>query len=139
MNRTLESDPITYREGAVPVLIHKIESALMYQFHGHLTLEDLESVHAAEIPYFAALQDGQCLNILADMTAIDAVAPSLFPQLQQMRMVTDEHICIVVVIGANPYLRALTLSLGGLNGHHDFIFCRALDEALHILKSRDGR
>jgi hypothetical protein len=123
-------------EAVVPVLIHELDAALMYQFQGHLTLHDLETVSVLETPYFAALTDGQCLHVLVDLTEIDTIAPSLFPQLQQMRVVQDSHICVVIIIGANPYLRALALSLGGLNSQHEFIFCRTLDEALHLLKTR---
>ena len=41
--------------------------------------------------------------------------------------------CVVIVVGANPYLRALAISLGLLSNQHAFIFRQTMDEALATL------
>ncbi len=112
------------------------EFILCYRFTGHITHADLEALHQAETPFFDALPEGRCHSLVADMLRLDTIDASLFPQLQQMRMACDHSVCVVVVVGANPYLRALMISLGLVASTHGFIFRNSLDDALAVLGTR---
>ncbi len=106
---------------------------LYYTFSGQITLQDLDSLRIIEEPLFANLPDEACLGLILDFSDLDTIAAPLFPQLQRMRLVQDAHICIVVVVGANPYLRALTQSLGLGVSKYDFMFRQTVDEAINVL------
>ena len=108
--------------------------ALTYRFSGRISEDDMLKLRYAEDRYFASLPAGQCLNIIADFSEIDSIAPQLFPQLQRMRMVTEPRIGLVIVAGANSYLRALTISLGLVAGSvHNIIFSDSPESARSLL------
>lgn len=109
------------------------EPILCYTFSGHLTYADLEALRYAEDPYFAALPDRGGYDIIADLSALDTIDAALFPQLQEMRLVCDTRVCAVVIVGANPYLRALAISLGLVTQRREFLFRNTLTEALVLL------
>lgn len=106
---------------------------LCYRFSQTITLEDLDQLADLEEPYFAALGKDECLGIIVDLSAIDTIAVRLFPQLQQMRMLRDERVCAICVIGANPYLRAFTISLGLVHSNLVISFQQSIDEAISVL------
>jgi hypothetical protein len=119
----------------VPITIESLASGniLCYRFTGVISEADLVDVRRQEPPHFEGLPDDRCISIIADMTGIDTIAPALFPQLHWLRLVSDHRVCVVAVAGANPYLRALTISLVNLTGRHAFIFCNTFDEALSVV------
>jgi hypothetical protein len=119
----------------VPIDVQPFESGslLRYRFSGRLTVEDLSAVATAEEPYFHALGKDNCLNIIADLTDLETISPTLFSDIQQMRMFSDGRVCRVFIVGANPYLRALAISLGLLTSNLHFTFRNSYDEELHLL------
>lgn len=119
----------------MPIHVQAFESSyvLHYRFTGHLTADDLKATAAAEEPYFAGLNVDDCLSIIADFTDLETIPPTLFPQLRQMRVFSDERVCWVVIVGANPYLRALAISLGLLSARRRFTFRNSYDEGLRVL------
>lgn len=119
----------------MPIHIELLEPAgcLYYRFTGHITREDLDALRAAEEPYFDTLPNDQCCGLIADLSELDTIGPQLWLPLQQMRLVTDEQVCTVVVVGANAYLRALAISLGIVNYQREFIFRASVEEALAAL------
>jgi len=115
------------------------EGVLNYRFSGPITAEDLDHLRGAEEAVFTALAPDACVNIIADMGAIDSIAPSLFAQLQRLRMVADPRVCMVVVVGANSYLRALAISLGVIAPRlHPYAFTETLDEARRLLAAANA-
>jgi hypothetical protein len=119
----------------VPIHVHTFQSGsvLHYRFSGHLTADDLDAAAATEEPYFRAASQDNCLNVIADFTDLETVPPDLFPGIQRMRLFRDERVCRVVIVGANPYLRALMISLGLLRPGRRFTFSNSYDEGLHVL------
>jgi hypothetical protein len=120
----------------MPIDIQRLESdgaILHYRFAGSITAVDLKALAALEIPLFAGLGGDQCFHVVADWSQIDTIAADLFPQLQYMRLTRDPRVCRVVVIGANPYLRALAISLGVIAQNNRFTFRASMDEALCLL------
>ncbi len=110
------------------------EGVLSYHFSGRITPEDLDRARGEEDRIFAELADDACLNVIADFSEIDSIAPSLFPQLQRLHMVADPRVCMVVVVGANSYLRALTISLGVIIPQsHTYVFASTREEARQLL------
>ncbi len=119
--------PITVE--AIPAL-----DALYYRFSGQITHDDLNSAQEAEAPCFALLGEDGCITVIADMSGLHTISADLFPRLQNLRMVRDRRVCRVIVVGANPYMRALALSLGSFNGPHCFIFRSTLADALQSVE-----
>jgi hypothetical protein len=119
----------------VPIHVHAFQSGsvLHYRFSGRLTADDLSAAAATEEPYFRAASQDNCLNIIADFTDLEMIPPDLFPGIQQMRLFSDERACRVVIVGANPYLRGLMISLGLLPPGRRFTFSGSYDEGLHVL------
>ncbi|HEX3052346.1 MAG TPA: hypothetical protein VHP83_16920 [Aggregatilineaceae bacterium] len=118
----------------VPIDVEQLTPQyLYYTFSGQITLQDLDALRTAEEPFFTHLPDKAFLGLILDLSDLDTIAAPLFPQLQRMRLVQDPHVCIVVVVGANPYLRALTQSLGLGISKYDFAFRQTVDEALNVL------
>ena len=110
-----------------------LESILYYRFTGDVTLNDINALAVDEAPYFAALPPDQCFGLIIDMTDLYTIVADLFPWLPHLRIVQDERICVAVVVGANPYLRALVISLGLTFSTRNFIFRDTLDEAINVL------
>jgi hypothetical protein len=133
--------------GDVPVPIHirslEAGGVLHYRFAGRITAKDLNDLTAAEDAYFRALSQDECLSIIADFSELETVSPELFLQFQQMRLFSDARVCWVVIVAANPYLRALAISLGVITQHRRFTFRDSYDEGLRVLglssNGRNGR
>ena len=123
----------------MPIHVRAFESGsvLHYRFRGRLTADDLSATATTEEPHFRALGKDECLNIIADFTDLETIPPDLFPAMQQMRVFSDERACRVVIVGANPYLRALMISLGLLNQGRHITFHSSYDEGLRVLE-REG-
>jgi len=121
----------------VPISVETLTSdtCLYYRFTGHVRLDDFDALHAAEESACADLPGDRCLGAIADFSALETIGAPLFPRLQHMRLMTDARFCVVVVIGANSYLRALAISLGLTSGTREFIFRQTLDEALAVLRT----
>jgi len=107
--------------------------ALYYRFSGQITYDDLNSAQDAEASCFARLDDDQRITVIAEMSGLHTISADLFPRLQNLHMVRDHRVSCVIVVGANPYLRALALSLGSFDSPHRFIFRPTLADALHII------
>jgi len=122
---------------AVPIAVEslKSETCLYYRFAGHVTPEDFDTLHASEETICAGLPGDRCLGVVADFDALETIGAPLFPRLQHMRLMTDSRFCVVVVIGANSYLRALAISLGLTNDTREFVFRDTLDEALAVIQN----
>ena len=122
---------------AVPISVETLKSSpcLYYRFTGHVAFEDFDALYAGEEPLFAALPEGRCLGAIADFSALETIGAPLFPRLQHMRLIIDARFCVVVVVGANSYLRALAISLGLTNDTREFIFRNTLDEALAVIQT----
>lgn len=120
----------------MPINVEAIpaSNALYYRFSGRITHDDLDSVQDVEASCFAPLGEGQCVTVIADMSGLYTISASLFPRLQNLRMVRDHRVCRVIIVGANPYLRALALSLGNFNSERECIFRPAVDDALLTLE-----
>jgi len=120
----------------VPINVEAIPAsdALYYRFSGQITHDDLDSAQDAEASFFAPLGEGQCVTVIADMSGLHTISADLFPRLQNLRMVRDRRVCRVIVVGANPYMRALALSLGSFDGPHHFIFRPTLADALQSIE-----
>ena len=116
----------------MPISVQPIEPALIlhYRFSGQITRDDLERVQDAEASYFQALGDGDGVTVIADMASLHTIGANLFSRLRNLRMVRDRRVRRVIVVGANPYLRALALSLGSIESEHEFIFRPTLADAL---------
>ena len=119
----------------MPIHVQAFESGsvLHYRFSGQLTADDLSAAATAEEPYFHALGEDNCLNIIADFTDLETIPPDLFSDVKQMRLFRDERVCRVIIVGANPYLRALAISLGLLTPGHRFTLRNSYDEGLRAL------
>ncbi len=117
----------------MPITVEYLESGplLYYEFSGRITLHDLETLRERETPYFDAIRPGSRVAVVLDLTQLLTIPAELFAPLQQSRVVSDERVSVVGVVGANPYLRALAISLGLIAAKHDFVFCQTRDEALH--------
>jgi len=120
----------------VPINVESLPTSdtLYYHFSGHITHDDLDNAQDAEASCFAPLGEGQCVTVIADMSGLHTISASLFPRLQNLRMVRDRRVCHVIVAGANPYVRALALSLGSFNNPHRFIFRPTLADALQSVE-----
>jgi len=119
----------------VPITVRSLEArhSLHYQFSGRITADDFDQAAAAEAPYFDALQPGECLNLIVNLSALETISPDLFGRLKQMRLFASDRVCWVVMVGANPYLRALVISLGVLNQQRRFTFQDRFDEGLRAM------
>jgi hypothetical protein len=119
----------------VPIHVEAFESGsvLHYRFSGRLTADDLSAAATAEEPYFRALGKDDCLNIIADFTELETIPPDLFSDIKRMHVFSDEQVCSVVIVGANPYLRALAISLGLFTPGRRFTFRNNYDEGLRVL------
>ncbi|MBN1564929.1 MAG: hypothetical protein JXA10_13865 [Anaerolineae bacterium] len=121
----------------MPIEIKRLEAndhILRYHFAGNITAADLIALTAHETPLFAGLADDDCFSVIADWSQIETIAASLFSELQHLRLIRDaKKVCGVVVVGANPYLRALAISLGIITQQQRFTFRATLDEALRAL------
>ncbi|GAB4421540.1 MAG: hypothetical protein Kow00106_18510 [Anaerolineae bacterium] len=109
---------------------------LYYRFWGPITADDLQAAIQSEGALFAELPAEGSVTGILDMSELRTISPSLLAQLRSLRLLSDSRVCRVIVVGASPYLRALTLSLGGF-GHngHEFIFRSSLAEALQAMDS----
>ncbi len=112
------------------------QPVLVYHFEGHVTLHDLMAVQAAEESLFSAVPERYRWHVILDMRTIDTIAAPLFPKLQQMHLARDPRVVRVVVVGANPYLRALVNSLDTAAPHHASpLFCNTLEAALELVRT----
>ena len=120
----------------MPITVESIdaEPVLVYRFSGRVTLPDLENLRAQEAPFFNTLAPGECLKIMLDLSDLYTIPAELFAPLQHTRLVRDRRVCIVSVVGANAYLRALAMSLGLIAARHDFVFSATREEALQTLE-----
>jgi hypothetical protein len=129
----------------VTIYVRSLESGsvLHYRFVGHIAATDLEYAAATEQPYFDALKAGQCVNIVADLSELESIAPELFARLPQMRIFGDRRVCELVIAGANPYLRALVISLGLVTAQRSLTFRNSFDEGLRSMglpsNGKDGK
>ncbi|MCC6799133.1 MAG: hypothetical protein IT325_03395 [Anaerolineae bacterium] len=116
----------------MPVKVQWFElgRVLVYEFSGRITLDDLETLHRREAPFYDTLGPGDSLFALLDLTHLYSVPAELFAPLQQARVISDPRVRVAGVIGANPYLRALATSLGLITLRRDFIFHPTRAEAL---------
>lgn len=119
-------EPLAQSNGAEPVLV--------YRFSGRVTLADLENLRAQEAPFFSELAPNECLKIMLDFSELYTIPAELFAPLQHTRLVRDRRVCIVSVVGANPYLRALAISLGLIAARHNFVFSATREDALQTLQ-----
>ncbi len=120
----------------MPITIRRLDhdNVLHYCFHGAITHDDIVTLQETEAPYFAGLDDGDCLQIIADFSALETIAADLLPQLGQLRLLRDRRVCRTVIAGANPYLRAMAISLGTLaRPDRRFTFSPTVDAALKLL------
>ncbi len=110
--------------------------ALYYRFWGQIMPGDLRTVTQAEDALFDEVGADDCVIGILDMSELQSISTSLLAQLRTLRLLHDARVCRVIVVGASPYLRALTLSLGGF-GHngYEFIFRSTLAEALEMMNS----
>jgi|AMZC01.1.fsa_nt_AMZC01003509.1_8 hypothetical protein len=110
--------------------------AFYYRFWGQIVPGDLQAITQAEEALFGELSADDCVIGILDMSELQSISTSLLTQLRTLRLLRDARVCRVIVVGASPYLRALTLSLGGF-GHngHEFIFRSTLAEALEMMDS----
>lgn len=109
-------------------------AALHYRFSGTISRDDLDTLQITEAAYFDALDDGDCMPVVADFSALDTVAADLLPQLGQLRLLRDPRICHTVIAGANPYLRAMAISLGIFaQTDQSLTFCASVDAAFDAL------
>jgi hypothetical protein len=120
----------------VPISVDTLESdTLYYRFAGNVTPDDFDALQADEDAVCAGLPNDRCLGAVADFTALETIRASLFPRLQYIRMMTESQVRVVVVIGANSYLRALGISLGLTSDTRDFVFRDTLDDALAVIQN----
>ena len=117
----------------MPIHVEPLGPVLYYCFTGHLTLNDIEALNVDEEPHFTALPDGEYLGVIIDLSSLHTIAAELFPWLPRLRFVTDNRIRIAVIVGANPYLRALATSLGILTGQREFVFRSTVQDALDVI------
>ncbi len=119
----------------MPIRIERTAASpyLCYRFSGAITPDDLDRLASVEESVFTTPSEGECLGVIVDLSAIDTIAANLFPQLQHMRIVRDDRFCAICVVGANPYLRALWISLGLVRGRSDISFRQTTDDAISIL------
>jgi hypothetical protein len=118
----------------VAIYIEQLEAGyLFYRLAGTVTEDDLYTLRVREHAFFDARPDDWRVSVIADLSELHTIPPQLLSQFRQMRMVRDEHICVVIVVGANRYLRALATSLGITIAKHEFVFCETMDEALTLL------
>lgn len=116
------------------ISVEQLESGyLYYRLIGSITEDDFQALRSREEMIFGAASSGWCVGVVADFTGLHTIAPQLWTDLRQMRLVQDERICVVVIVGANPYLRALATSLGVTIARHPFVFRDTVDEALNLL------
>ncbi len=108
-------------------------TTLAYQFEGRVTSDDLVALRDTERSYFETLAADTALSVIVDFSGLDTIPADLFPQLPRMRFVADPRVNVVIVVGANAYLRALAISLGMIVSHPPFVFRRTMDEALRNL------
>ena len=106
---------------------------LHYRFAGNISGGDLDALTTHESALFSELANGECFSAVADWSHIETIPAPLFPQLQHMRLIRDEKVCRVVIVGANSYLRALAISLGVITRSDRFTFRPTLAEALYLL------
>jgi hypothetical protein len=117
----------------VPIHVEPLGSVLYYSFTGHLTLHDIEALNVDEAPFFTALPEGDYLGVIIDLSNLDTIAAELFPWLPRLRFVSDGRVQVALIVGANPYLRALVISLGALTGRQKFVFCHTVQDALDVI------
>lgn len=120
----------------MPVAIQPLDQplALHYRFSDPLVDIDLVKVRDAESPHFGALQEGECVRVVLDLSAVETISTDLLPQLARLRIMLDPRECKVIVAGANPYLRAMAISLGVFNANgREFVFCATLGDAVTAL------
>jgi hypothetical protein len=140
MNGGLVMGRVQKKVCIVPIEIERLESnpyILQYRFAGKITPADLSVLAAREAPLFAGLGVNECFSVVADWSQIETIAAPLFPHLQNMHLIRDPKVCWVIVVGANPYLRALAISLGVISQNSRFAFRATLDEALRLLGEID--
>ena len=113
-------------------------TTLAYQFEGRVTFDDLAALRDAERPHFEALPRDAHLSVIVDFSGLDTIPADLLPQLPHMRFVADPRVSVVIVVGANPYLRALAISLGMIVTRPPFVFRRTMDEAMRSLTPPPG-
>jgi hypothetical protein len=123
----------------MPIYLERLdpEGYLYYRFAGAVTREDIDRLYLRETSHFES--GGYPLGVIVDFNDLDTIAAKLLPQLQRLRVIRSEQVYAVVFVGANPYLRALAISLGVISGQHDFIFRDSLEDAYFILNSYTQR
>jgi len=114
----------------VPIAVRSLNDSrtLYYEFTGRITVDDLRQMAVDEDAYFRALKPADCLDVIADLSALETFPPDLFARLQQARLFAGRQICEAVIVGANAYLRALLISLGIITQRHPFTFRDSPDE-----------
>ena len=120
----------------MPIRVQSLSSnayILHYCFTGDITATDLAQLGIDERTYYDKLSDDEVMSVVLDWSNLDTIPANLFPQLQNMRLVRDEQVYWIIVVGANPYLRALAISLGVITANRRFTFRSTYDEALVIL------
>lgn len=120
----------------MPITVQPLDQplALHYRFSDPLASNDLVKVRDAELPHYNALQDGECLRVVLDLSALETISSDLLPRLARLRIMLDPRVCRVIVAGANPYLRAMAISLGVFNDNNrEFMFCATLEDAVSAL------
>lgn len=120
----------------MPIVVRPLDQpyALHYRFSSPLASKDLVLVRDAELPHYDALHEDECMRVVLDFSSMDTVSMGLLPRLARLRIMLDPQVCKVIVVGANPYLRAMAISLGIFNGNgREFVFCATLGDALQAL------
>ncbi len=120
----------------MPITVEPLDHRLTlhYRFSGSLVNADLVQVRDAELPYFDALPAGECMRVVVDLSAVETISTDLLPQLARLRIMRDPQVCQMIVAGANPYLRAMAISLGVFNGnHHALVFRPTFEDAVQAL------
>lgn len=119
----------------MPITLHRLDrnNVLHYTFHGAISLDDIDALQETENPIFSTFDDNTCVHVIADFSTLETITADLLPRLSQLRLLRDPRICRTVIAGANPYVRAMALSLGAFaQPDRRFTFSPSVEAALAL-------
>ena len=120
----------------MPIALQQLDhpTALHYHFSGAISRDDIDTLHHTETAYFDALNDDDRVAVVADFSGVDTIPADLLPQLGQLRLLHDPRVRRTVIAGANPYLRAMAISLGIFaQADQPFTFCSSVTDAFDVV------